>query len=417
MWPYRTDSTIHFWCHVCGEMGDIVKFIGFMEGISFLEACEHLGVLLDDQPVTAHKRAYNPHDDDPPVEEWQRHAKAFAETCKANLWATPAILAWLRARGLTDEMIDRAGLGYNPTDRFIERKDWGIERQDDPKKIWLPRGITIPWLIEGQLWAMKIRRSKSDMERDHKRGIKKPSKYVLVSGSSNGIYGIDRIVADPSKPTLIVEGEFDKLIGEQCVGDFCNVVATGGTSNGHGERWALTLSMSPVVLVGFDADPSGNGKKAAKDYWLKAIPHSTLWLPWGAKDVNDMHLLGKSLRAWVEVGIELATFLNDDKPNRHMDVPEALEAIRELPQEERAARLAEIIPCATVEILPTQDAYNMPEWDPLPAWPPKGEDFWTQLERRLGPGFKMTPTPRSAYWHLVGYEDQPIPSVYRGHIS
>jgi hypothetical protein len=207
-------------------------------------------------------------------------------------------------------MIRRAGVGYNPRQRYDDKSTWGV---DDPtcKKVWIPRGITIPWLVDGQLWKVNIRRSDADAAKDDY------GKYIPVKGGSKGIYGIDSLLLNPNKPVLLVEGEFDKRIAEQIASDICTPVATGSTTHGQGEHWTLLIAQAPVVLIGFDAD-GGKGEKGAK-YWREHVPHSLLWLPWtkdglNIKDVNDMYLGGIDIREWLLTGIELASTFTEPSP-------------------------------------------------------------------------------------------------------
>ena len=99
---------------------------------------------------------------------------------------------------------------------------------------------------------------------------------------------------------MLVEGEFDRLILAQAEPDCINALATGSTDKGQGERWALTLAQAPATLVAFDCDEGG--QTAARDYWLKYLPHAFLWKPW-ANDVNDMHLQGIDVQEWLFMGM------------------------------------------------------------------------------------------------------------------
>jgi len=303
VWPYRDreDGPTH-WCRQCGTSGDVISFIEYVEGLDFIEACESLGIVLGFSTTGAPRKRRRVDDDVSPSDEWIVSAVAFAKECKAALWSEVGknALAWLRARGLSDNTIRRAGLGYNPSTRWDEKENWALEFRQDIKKVWLPRGITIPWRVEGRLWKISIRRPDPEIVRDRERGVEHPAKYIAVAGGSNGIYGIDDF--NHEKPTVILEGEFDKLILGQAT-HIANVLATGSTAKGRGEKWALLIAQSPIALISFNADEAG--QKAAKEYWLKYLPHSLPWTPW-ANDVNAMHLEGQDLHEWLQIGINLA---------------------------------------------------------------------------------------------------------------
>ena len=91
-----------------------------------------------------------------------------------------ATQAWLRdLRGLKDETIRAASLGYNPTDIWEDQETWGLppETGDNGKlkRIWLPRGITIPWRSGGHIWRVNIRQPAGD------------PKYIGPAGWANSL--------------------------------------------------------------------------------------------------------------------------------------------------------------------------------------------------------------------------------------
>ena len=77
-----------------------------------------------------------------------------------NLWGPTGQQAreWLNRRGLPDQLIQAAGLGYNPQDIHMGPALWGLPQNGSDKPVWLPAGIVIPWLIDGLLWRINIRR-------------------------------------------------------------------------------------------------------------------------------------------------------------------------------------------------------------------------------------------------------------------
>lgn len=318
VWPFRFDGGPQYWCRVCGKHGDVISFVEHVESVAFVEACQLLNIELEHATVNRPRNTYSPNDDAAPSDKWQSRAAAFCLECKAALWADQGkgALTWLRNRGLDDRTIDRAGLGYNQTERFDARADWDVT---DPTKkaVWIPRGIVIPWRIDRQLWKVNIRRPDVDLQ--DTRG-----KYIPIAGGSKGVYGIDSF--NPTLPSVLVEGEFDRLILSQAEPDTVNALATGSASHAQGERWALTIAQSPIVLVAFDTDQGG--QNAARDYWMKSIPHSTLWQPW-AHDVNDLYLKDASLlHQWVCLGLDTADALASD--NQVTPAQEPAQPIKEV---------------------------------------------------------------------------------------
>lgn len=77
---------------------------------------------------------------------------------------------------------------------------WGLEPKQviEPgggqrlaHKLWLSRGIVIPWLIVADIWEVFIRRPTGE------------PKYVQVPGGSHALYGADAL--RPSKPAMLCE--------------------------------------------------------------------------------------------------------------------------------------------------------------------------------------------------------------------
>jgi hypothetical protein len=210
--------------------------------------------------------------------------------------------AWLNTqRGLNDITLRNYGIGYNPADRYEDRALWGLPPETAAqtgraKRVWLPRGIVIPWIIDDQLWRVNIRRP---------TGV---PKYTGPAGSSNGLFNADKLYSATNSPgpVALVEGEIDAMTIDQWAGNLITPVATGSTAGSRCTRWIAKLALAPLVLVAYDVDENGAGDKAAA-WWLNVLPNARRWRPlWS--DVNDMAVDGADLRAWVRAGIEeLAT--------------------------------------------------------------------------------------------------------------
>jgi hypothetical protein len=183
-----------------------------------------------------------------------------------------------------------ARLGYNPTNAHQPLADWGLVPDDKRKELYLPRGITIPWMVGDECWRLNIRRSPNDVEQGG-------PKYLGPAGSSAGLYNADSLHS--GRPVLLAEGEFDALIAQQRAGDMVAAVSTGSTQGARRVRWIGQLAAAPLVLVAFDAD--GPGDEAAQ-YWLDILPNAKRWRPYWA-DINAMAQAGMDVRAWVLAGL------------------------------------------------------------------------------------------------------------------
>jgi len=161
-------------CWQCDKSGDAVQFIRDYKTMSYIEACEYLKIAPNSINHNHHNNNihHNHHNHDevllPPSSAWLEEARPLLTHCQAQLWADVGTraLTWLRGRGLTDATIRAAGLGYNERDHYADRAAWGLVPETlangKPKGLWLPRGVVIPWLIDGELWGIRIRRPTGD---------------------------------------------------------------------------------------------------------------------------------------------------------------------------------------------------------------------------------------------------------------
>jgi hypothetical protein len=202
---------------------------------------------------------------------WQAQAKVFVEYCTSVLWGDKGqqALDYLRGRGLTDEIIKMAQIGYNPARLRQSAEKWGRKEHG-----FLAAGITIPWFVgEGELWRVTIRDEKiADGE----------GRYKQIAGSSNGLYLSFTLSYD--RPVVLVEGEIDALsIAQEC-GHDVSVCATGGTIGSHSARCLGALAGKDLVLIAFDAEERGD---KASDWWLNRLENAQRLRPFW-KDANQM---------------------------------------------------------------------------------------------------------------------------------
>ena len=306
-----------WYCRQCGggKWHDAIDLVQRLKHTDFADAVAMLtgsAPELASAPRPASAPAPMPDPTEAPGALWQERGQTFCQDCRQRLWsdAGRAALDALRARGLADDTIFGAGLGWNDHDRREDRAAWGLpEEKDDkgrPRRVWLPRGVVIPWLIAGDLWRVNIRRPASDLTRDLERGWKDPPKYMGPAGSSNALYNADALRA--GFPGVLVEGEIDALTIAQHAGSLAAPVATGSTHGARRVRWLGRLALASSVLVCYDADEPG---QAAAAYWLGALSNARRWRPYWA-DANAMAQDGADLRHWLAVG--LGADKNEVKP-------------------------------------------------------------------------------------------------------
>ena len=122
-----------WWCRQCsGEhWQDAIAYVMRRDGLDFSAACATLGsgVSPTSHFVPAKLASTERTPSAANGEQWQAKARALIGWAQRNLRAEvgQAALDYIRGRGLSDDTIRTAGLGYNPRDWFQQPDKWGIE--------------------------------------------------------------------------------------------------------------------------------------------------------------------------------------------------------------------------------------------------------------------------------------------------
>lgn len=266
----------------CQISGDAISWMMDFRGLTFQEACNALarGLLVptDRKPVQQQPRSEV--SAAPPSDEWQHYAGRIVSRAQEYLWSDGGskALDYLRGRGLDDQIIEQAQIGYVPARNADDLTYGRVLAQKwlkpDGKPVRIMPGITIPHFADGNLWAVRIRTDS---------GI---PKYVGIAGGSKALYWADHIT--PQQPVMIVEGEFDCLIVHQVVSDVVSPVAIASASNSRiNRRWLPFLITAPVIMARMDAD--GAGQKALAGLQELSSRIHPVSVPVG-KDVNEYYL-------------------------------------------------------------------------------------------------------------------------------
>ena len=237
-----TGDNPRYWCRGCGRKGDAIQFLRDYDNLSFAQAKEGAALLgLADEDPDAKRRspALPKSAGDAPTGIWAERAAAFLTACQAVLWRTGdeaissrRVWDYLARRKLDPETVKWAGLGYNPADRYDDRASWGLapatDRQGRVKRVWLPRGLVIPWQLDGEIWGLRIRRPARPED-----GLR----YYAIPTATHPepLYLADQLRTD--RPAMLVEGELDALTIWQAAGDLVVPVATGSTDRARRVRW------------------------------------------------------------------------------------------------------------------------------------------------------------------------------------
>lgn len=254
----------------CHAGGDAIAWVQHYHQLTFHEACERLA--NDDLPQieTLHtvRRMPDPLAQ-PPDAAWRAKARRVIDEARERLWSPQgqrALGYLVRDRGLRENIIEPAQLGYLPGAPTAWREIEGLN---------VPCGILIPWIVDDEVWGIKVRRAAGEQ------------RYQQVSGGNirGCLYLVDQI--QPGQPLIITEGEFDALIAWQLCGDSTRAAAIGSASHARiDRRWYGTLLGVPRVIACMDADTAGAGASAQ----IAALSGSVrcVQVPSG-KDLNEFY--------------------------------------------------------------------------------------------------------------------------------
>lgn len=275
---FRVQPAANIWlCRHCtgGAWRDIVDFIALRDNVSLAESAKSIsGGSLPSLPVsreTENKPKYYPYN--PPDQDWQAAAREAIAICEGNLYSDQGAKAreYLYKRGLTDNTIKAFRLGYSQ----------GVEIAG----LWISHGITIPAIINGTVWYIKIRTNKPD------------PKYLLVKGSKPAaLYNGDNLIGKPY--SLIVEGEFNAMIAWQAtqdINDICGIGSMGAAGNRPDlVKWGPYFIGRELIFALYDHDKAGDSG-AVMLYETLGDRVKFTAIPEGVGDLNDWHLKGGDL--------------------------------------------------------------------------------------------------------------------------
>ena len=148
------------------------------------------------------------------------------------------IRAYLNARGITDEIIDRFRLGY------------------DGKRITIP--------ITNQQGEIAFIKRASDPNAPDSE-----PKMLFPKGATTELFGWEHLNRPPRR-LIVCEGEFDRLVLESH--GFPAVTGTAGASSFR-LSWAKALSKVPEVLTSFDRDKAG---RAGAERVARLVRHAKI---------------------------------------------------------------------------------------------------------------------------------------------
>ena len=213
-------------------------------------------------------------------EGWQDFARNVVCEAEAMLWLDQGSKArdYLSHRGLQDDTIRAARLGYWPEDK------WFKSIYPD-RLVLVPSGIIIPWFDGSEITMINVRRAEG------------APKYLAVRGSRRGGIFPGREVIVNRRAVVIVEGELDALLMGQELRDMAAVVTLGGASNRPSTRIKNALLAASPWIVACDSDAAG--EDSANDWLTQSERCVRVVTPTGyGKDWTEAHQKGLDLRGW-----------------------------------------------------------------------------------------------------------------------
>lgn len=322
-----------FFCRTCTPSGgDAIEFLKKFEGKSCPEAHAVLGLECQsttcpvlDKCSKGHGKARKrddrqrqtpqPKADGPtwapaaatePVKLWRANAAVLVEWAHKRLLQDAEQLAWLAARGLPIDAVRKYTLGWWPETKFRPLGEWGLPEEKNPatarpRKLWIPRGLIIPTLRDGQVDRIRIRRHADDL--GDGRG-----KYVALKGSSDDVpvYGAGR------RAFVVVESDLDGLLVDWLAGDLVGAIPLASCSVKPRSRAAQVLQPALAILVAHDFEPRQNETTGKYEnpgghgalWWKRTFRQSRRWPVPAGKDPGEYFQdHGGDIRAWILQGL------------------------------------------------------------------------------------------------------------------
>lgn len=266
------------YCNSCGTKGDLIQVFGAVRGL------DHSQAFID------FRSAYAPHVSSqgrpflrtprqktaPPVQEisareshlppdaWQAKARALVDDAHAALLTSPAQLKWLEDRGISLRSVHRYRLGWIAEDMFRARSTWGLPEEikdnGQPKKLWIPAGLTIPCLHGETVLRVRIRQPERD-----------PKYYVLPGSAQNPapLMCLPDSWPGQNHACIVVEAELDGILVAQEAGDLVSVLAVGSATNLPRDTRSVEFARS-MAWFGLWLDRDSAGDKGVRR-WLESL--------------------------------------------------------------------------------------------------------------------------------------------------
>jgi len=388
VWPEDKGGDGSYWCRQCGCGGDLVQFFVDFCGMEYPAAFREAGreapagykperyrPVAGVSSLVGNRSAFVPKHHDDPVETWQIRAARLVEESHAALLANDKVLGWLAGRGLDLDAVKRFRLGWfageNGKDcMFRPRAAWGLPEinKDNgrPKMLWIPRGVVIPWMVDGKVKRIKIRRPGADL----KPPVDK--KYYFLSGSSPE----PALLYPDRKAFVVVESELDGLLVVHLASAVAGCLVLGSAGNKPGSEAYYNMKKSIRILDALDYDHAG---ASAGKWWREEFDQVKRWPVPVGKDPGEAFEAGVDILSWIVEGLPPALTLKikDLVSDRQTTPP--VETVVPAPRPTAAMETVEETPICSSSIFELQGL--------LERYPVKIKVTDTQLSLLCAPAF------------------------------
>lgn len=158
--------------------------------------------------------------------------------------------------------------------------------------LWLPRGLVIPYIIDGVIQRLRIRREEGE------------PRYYVVPGSSSSIM----ILGEERRAFVIVESELDAVTCYHAQ-ELAGAIAMG-SSHAKPDAAAFDLLKNcKQILNALDYDKAG----ASAFIWWKDTfgDRCDRWPVPVGKDPGEAYEMGRDLGQWIKAGLPPSMTLNE----------------------------------------------------------------------------------------------------------
>lgn len=299
-------SQDHFVCRSCKKAGDSIFFLRDYHGKTYHEACAALGI--DPQisynqlsAANIHENSivpWRPRETTVPPQIWQnRAAQVLFDAFKYLISAkAKPIRTWLNERGLTDQTIKQARMGYTPRSLSFQPMTWGVDTGNQgkglkPKKIWIPEGLIIPYFLGKTPIRLRVRQAHP----------KTGNRYILVRGSHTGYLHYEKHLghtppSEDTRPIMLCESELDGWLLHQELSDAALVMGIGNTTARPDIEAHELLRKRQQIITIFDNDKAGADER---EWWSDHYPGRVKhWFMPAGKDPGEAYEFGIDIQKW-----------------------------------------------------------------------------------------------------------------------